>query len=68
MYIDAAYCYRLSVCLTVTIVSPAKMAELIVVPFGVRAQVGPRNSALDGFRSPHAEGQFLGKKDMPGHA
>ena len=70
MYIDATYCYRLSsmVCRSVTIVSPAKMAELIAVPFGVRARVGPRNSALDGSRSPHAKGQFLGGKDMPRHA
>jgi len=44
------------------------MAELIAVPFGVRARVGSRNSALDGSRSPHAKGQFLGGKDMPGHA
>jgi len=40
--IDAAYCYRLSsvrcrsVCLSVTLVSPAKTAEPIEMPFGLR--------------------------------
>ena len=42
-YVDAAYCYRprsvvgrLSVCLSVTVVSPAKTAEPIEMPFGLR--------------------------------
>jgi len=36
MYVDAAYCYQWSsvVCLSVTVVSPAKMAEPIDMPFG----------------------------------
>jgi len=40
MYVDAAYCYRLScvICQFVTTVSPAKMAELIQMPFGLWAQ------------------------------
>jgi len=46
MYIDAAYRYRLSsmVCQSVgrsfTLVSPAKMAELIKMPFGLKTWVG----------------------------
>jgi len=35
-----------SVCMSVTVVSPAKTAEPIEVPFGPR--VGPRNHVLDG--------------------
>jgi len=46
-YVDAAYCYRpssvvcLSVCLSVTLVIPAKTAELIKMSFGLRTRVGP---------------------------
>jgi len=54
--LDAARCYRristfvsLSVCLFVTVVSPAKTAERIKIPFGMWTRVGPRNyNALDG--------------------
>jgi len=28
--------------------------------------VGPRNHVLDGSRSPHAKGQFLGQRTWPG--
>jgi len=36
--VDAVYCYRPSsvVCLSVTLVSPAKTAEPIEMPFGLR--------------------------------
>jgi len=39
--VDAAYCYRPSsmVCLSVTVVSPAKTAELIEMLFGLRTRV-----------------------------
>ena len=49
-YIDAAYCYRPSrvVCRSVTLVSPAKIAAPIEMPFGLWTWVGPRNHALDG--------------------
>jgi len=46
-YVDAAYCYRPSsvVCqsvgLSVTVVSPAKTAAPIEMPFGLRTRVGP---------------------------
>jgi len=41
-----------SVGLSVTIVSPAKMAELIEVPFGLWTRVGPNNRVLDGVQTP----------------
>ena len=39
--------FRLSVCLLVTFVSPAKTAELIEIPFGGLTLVGPRKHVLD---------------------
>jgi len=42
----------LSVCLSVTTVSPAKVGEPIVMPFGKLTQVGPKNHVLDSSRSP----------------
>jgi len=45
--VDAVYCYRpssvvcLSVCRSVTLVSPAKTAEPTEMPFGLRTLVGP---------------------------
>jgi len=40
MYVDAAYCYRLSsvVCLSVTLVRPAKTAALTELLFGLRTR------------------------------
>ena len=38
----------LSVCLSVTTVSPTKAAEPIVMPFGLLTRMGPRNDVLDG--------------------
>ena len=52
--VDAAYCYRLSrlvclsVCLSVTVMSPEKTAELIEMPFGLWDQIEPREHVLDG--------------------
>ena len=37
-----------SVCLSVTIVSHAKTAEPIEIPFWMWARMGPRNHVLDG--------------------
>jgi len=48
----------LSVCLSVTLVSPAKTAEPIEMPFGLRTQVGPGNHALDGVQIPMGRGTF----------
>jgi len=42
----------LSVCRSVTLVSPAKTAETIQMPFGLRTRVGPRNHLLDGVPIP----------------
>jgi len=55
-YVDATYCYRrssvvcLSVCLSVTIVNPAKSAEPIEMSFGdtESGRVGPGNHVLGG--------------------
>ena len=62
MYVDAAYCYQpssavclsvgLSVCLSVTLVSRAKTAEPIEMPFELRTWVGPGNHVLDGGPDP----------------
>jgi len=51
-YVDVASCYRLSsmacrslclsVCQSVTLVSPAKTAGAIKMPFGMRTRLGPR--------------------------
>ena len=45
--------YRRSVCLFITTVNPAKMADSFEMPFKVINWVGPSNYILDGgFRSP----------------
>jgi len=64
MYVDAAYSYRVSsvVCLSVTIVSPANMTEPIQIPFRLQARVGSGNHILDGVQIPRGKGQFLGGK------
>jgi len=67
MYVDAAYCYRpnsvvcRSVGWSVTLVSPAKTAESIQMPLGLRTQVGPGNHVLDGVQIPMGRGNFEGK-------
>jgi len=48
----------LSVGLSVTIVSSAKTAEPIDVPFGEWTRVGARNDILDAGTVPHGKGQF----------
>jgi len=47
-----------SVGLYVTIVSPAKTAEPIEMPFKLWTRLGPRNHVLDEGPDPHAKGQF----------
>jgi len=52
-----------SVCRSVTLVSPTKMAEPIEMPFALRTWVGgPGNHVLDGVQIPHRKGQFWGGK------
>ena len=65
MYVDAAYWYSSVVChvcvsvgLSVTIVSPAKTAESIEMPFGLWTRIGPRNRVLDGIQDCRGKGQF----------
>ena len=53
-------CYGLSVCLPVIIMSPAKIAEPIEKPFGLRTRVGARNHVLDrGVKIPPWKGAIL---------
>jgi len=60
-----AYCYRpssvvsRSVCRSVIVLSPAKTAEPIEMPFGSKTRVDPKNHALDGVHIPHGNRQFL---------
>ena len=49
------------VCRSVTVVSPAKMAQPIEVLFSVEDSVGLRNHVLDGGPDLPMEGQFLGR-------
>ena len=46
--VDVAWFVGLFVCLSVTIVSPAKTAEAIEMSFGIWTRVVPRKHALDG--------------------
>jgi len=56
----------LSVCRAVTLVNPAKTAEPIEMPFGLRTWVGPRNHVLDGHSDPPWEGaNFWGRMGVP---
>jgi len=63
-HVDAVYCYRpssvvcRSVCRSVTLVSPAKTAEPIKMPFGLRTPVDPGNHVLDWDPDPHKKGKF----------
>jgi len=62
MYVAADYCCKRSgaVCLSVTIVSPAKTDEPIEIPFGLRTRMGPRNRVLDGIQISMQKGNFEG--------
>jgi len=54
------------VCRSVTLVSPAKTAEAIEVPFGLTTtRVGSRNHVLDGSTSPMGRGNFEEGKGRP---
>jgi len=48
-----------SVCLSVTVVSPAKKAEPIEMPFGLWFQVGSKNHVLNGVQIHPWEGAVL---------
>jgi len=56
----------LSVGLSVTLVSAAKTAALLAMPFGLRTRVGPMNNVLDGGPDPPMErGNFNGERGVP---
>jgi len=63
--VDAAYFCRpssvvcLSVCLSVRLVSRAKTAEPIELPFGLKTRVGPANHVLDESPDPPWEEAIL---------
>ena len=67
-YVDVAYSYRPSsvVCRSVTLVSPAKTAAPIELPFGLRTWVSPGNHVLDGGPDPPmGRANFLGRMGVP---
>jgi len=47
---------------SVALVSPAKMAEPIEMPFGLRTRVGLENHVLDGVHIPRGNDSFWGKR------
>jgi len=50
--------------LSVTLVSPAKTAAPIEMPFGLSTWVGPGNHVLDGSTDPHGRGNFEGGRGV----
>jgi len=54
-----AWSVGLSVCRSVTLVSPAKTAAPIELPFGLRTWVGPGNHGLGGGPGPPWEGGIV---------
>ena len=50
---------------SVTIMSPAKTAEPIEMPFGLWTRVGPRNHVLDGVQISPWKGAILSGKGWP---
>jgi len=56
----------LSVCVSVTLVSPAKTAEPIVMPSGLRTWLGPSDHVLDGGSDPPmGRGKFWSENGRP---
>jgi len=47
------------------LVSPAKTAEPIKMPFGLRTQMGAGNHVLDGVHVSMGRGNFEGEKGRP---
>jgi len=58
MFVIDGVARGLSVCLSVTIVSPTNTAEPIEMPFGLWTRVGPINHVLYGGPDLHEKGQF----------
>jgi len=60
--VQVAWSVSRFVCRSVTLVSLAKTAASIDMPFGLRIRVGPGNHVLDGVQIPRMEmGNFEGK-------
>jgi len=57
LYVDAAYCYRRG--LSVAVVSLAKTAEPIEMPFGLWTRVDSKNHAFGRGPDPPYEGAML---------
>jgi len=51
----------LSACRSATVVSPAKTAEPIAMPFELRTRADPRNPVLDGVQIPWEEAILRGE-------
>jgi len=54
-----------SVGLSVTLVSPARTAEPIMMPFWVRTWMGQGNHVLDAVQIPHGRDNFWVEKGFP---
>jgi len=63
--IDRVLQHGLSVCLSVTLVTPAKTAKPIEMPFWLRTRVGAGNHVLDGNADPPWEWAILGETGVP---
>ena len=62
-YVDAVFVtdrVAWSVCLSITLESPAKTTEAIEMSFRSRTRVEPSNQILDWVQIPHGKGQFFG--------
>ena len=55
----------LSVCLSVTLVSPTKTAEPIEMPSGLRTWLGKSDHVVDGGSDPPWEGANFGVNERP---
>jgi len=62
-----AWSVGLSVCRSVTLVSPVKTTEPIEMPFGFRTRVGPGNHVLDGDPDPDGKGQSINLGEGASH-
>jgi len=58
LLLPTSVAWSASLSATVASLSPAKIAEPIEMPFGLRTWVGPRNHVLDGVNIRNGSGQF----------
>jgi len=62
---QVAWSVSLLVCQSDTLVSPAKTAEPIEMPFGLRIRVGAGNHIFNGVHIPMGRGNFEGGRGIP---